>query len=272
MNEAVDRKSAILFVNTDFNGVTDFSEIVTSLLAVCDCKAFSDFIITDTSPDDEYYDHFRDDDWLPDVQTDRQYDVQFLDLANSIFYEDAEIENVFRFLDLHNTRFKEVSYIDGGYLQITKGRVFRRINEDRRLVDDESHSLQELYRSCDNGDQEGKKQLFLSLKTVEREYTETWRKTGYYLHEWISDYGKSPVRVLINIILIVGLFGIILYCSSYGDVSDCIIGSCSAFFTIGLGIGGIEDQFLEAMVISEGAIGFVMMTYFVVVLCDWKKP
>lgn len=270
MGEAVETKASVIFISTDFNGVTDIAGIVSSMLAIHECKSFADFLISERPLDGEF-DHSKDIDWLNNIQSDRDYDVQFLGLANSIFYEDIDVSNVYRFLDLQNSRFKELSYIDDSYLQMTSGRIIRRISGNRRLVNDDPHPLQELYRSKDDEDQGGKLHLFLSMKTMEREYAETWRKPGYYFHEWISDYGKSPVRVLFNILLVMGVFGIALYCTSYGTVADCIIGSCSAFFTIGLGLSGIEGQLLKILVILEGAIGFVMMTYFVVVLCDWKK-
>ena len=270
MNAAADGKEAVIFFNTEFSGVTDISDIVTSMLAVSECRAFADFLITYSPEGGEYQDP-KDKEWSHDVRSDREYDIEFLDLANSVFYEDFEALNVYRFMDLQNTRFKATSFIDDDYLNLSKGRVIRKVREDRRLVDDGPRPLQELWRSCDSEVHEWKRQLYLSVKTFEREDVSSRRKVAYYLHEWVSDYGKSPVKVLFNIMLVNLLFGLAFYCAGYGSMPDCMMGSCSAFFTIGLGLGGLEDQMLKSLVILEGAVGFVMMTYFVVVLCDWKK-
>jgi len=82
--------------------------------------------------------------------------MQFLDLSESIFYEDVEVGNVYRYVRMHNARFKENSRFDEKYLSLTKGRIIRRMDEARRLIDDKQPSLQELYMSCDSNDYDAK--------------------------------------------------------------------------------------------------------------------
>lgn len=93
---------------------------------------------------------------------------------------------------------------------------------------------------------------------------------GSYGHELLSDYGKSPTRVIIAILTVIILFAIGFHYADYG-IPDAFLNSCSSFFMIGLGAPGIDSFPIKAMVIVEGALGFVLMTYFIVVLCDGKK-
>lgn len=197
--------------------------------------------------------------------------MQFLDLSESIFYEDVEVGNVYRYVRMHNARFKENSRFDEKYLSLTKGRVIRRMDEARRLIDDKQPSLQELYMSCDSNDYDTKINLFRDVKTLERRDSEWWRKTGYIAHELISDYGRSPMRVIISIVLLITAFAALFYCVGNRTIIDCLIGSCSSFFTIGISALSSDAVETKIFMIIEGAIGLILMSYFVVVLCERRK-
>ena len=241
-----------------------------SLLAIWRCRALDDFLVLEECLKNDYgiirkyespiYDH-----------AEREFDIEFLDLSESIFYEDAEIDNVYRFIRMHNVRFKESSRIDEKYMSLTKEHIIRRMDEARRLIDDKPPSLQELYRSCDSNDYETKLRLFKDAKTQERKEAEWWRKPGYVAHELLSDYGKSPVRVLLSIVLTIAIFAALFWCTGDGTSVDCLIGSCSSFFTIGINAFDAETELTKMLTIAEGALGLILMAYFVVVLCERRK-
>lgn len=270
INKAVDEKCAILITDTDFTGSTEFLGINTTLLGICGCRVYDEFRIEDNRP----YLIIDPEDSCPSPfyeQAEGKYDVQFLDLSGTIFYEDVDILNIYRFIRLNNTRFKENCYIDVDYLNLTKGHVIRRLSNKRRLIDEAPQTINELCRSCNRDDQESKMELFLNAKTIEREESSRLEKLGYYAHEMFSNYGKSPIRVLITIFYVIALFSIAFLVMDYGIIDDCITNSFSSFFTIGLSITGMEDQATKALMIAEGATGTILMAYFVVVLCDRKK-
>ncbi len=262
--------SSFLFKETIFNGTVEVRKVVVSLLVIWRCRALDDFLVLEECLKNDYeairkyespiYDH-----------AEKEYDIEFLDLSESIFYEDAEIDDVFRFIRMHNTRFKENSIINERYMGLTKGHVIRRMDEARRLIDDKQPSLQELYRSCDSNDYETKLRLFKDVKTQERKEAEWWRKPGYVTHELLSDYGKSPTRVLLSIVMTIAVFAILFWSTDNGTCVDCLIGSCSSFFTVGINAFDAETELTKMLTIAEGALGLILMSYFVVVLCERRK-
>ncbi len=270
INKAVDEKCAIIIVGTVFNGVTEFSGLSTTFLGICGCRAYDELLIENdrpylnTDPEDRRQSPFYE-------PAEKKYDVQFLDLSGTIFYEDVDVLNIYRFIRLNNTRFKENCYIDAEYLNLTKGQIIRRLNNRRRLIDEAPQTINELYRSCNRGDYESKMKLFFDVKVTERVESSGLKRLGYYTHELLSNYGKSPVRVLISIFSVIAVFSIVFFLTDYGTIQDCITNSFSSFFTIGLSITGLEEQASKALMIAEGAIGALLMAYFVVVLCDRKK-
>lgn len=120
MGTAVERKSSILFSNTTFNGITELSDITASLLGVCGCRAYDDFQISKQRMDSSYEAMEKYESDFCDT-TERNYALQFIDLSGTIFYENTEISNVYRFICMNNTRFKEYCYIDTDYLNVTEG-------------------------------------------------------------------------------------------------------------------------------------------------------
>jgi hypothetical protein len=183
----------------------------------------------------------------------------------------VEVENVYRYIRMNNTRFKENSRFDERYMNPTKGHIIRRMDEDRRLIDDKQSSLQELYMSCDSNDYDTKLRLFQDAKTLERREAEWWRKIGYVAHELLSDYGKSPTRVIVTIVLVIAAFAALFYIDQNGAFVDCLIESCSSFFTIGINSFSVDTTETKMLIIIEGALGLIMMAYFVVVLCERRR-
>lgn len=201
----------------------------------------------------------------------QDYDVQFLDLKHTIFYENVEVENIYRFIDLFETKFKDYSYIDENYLNITEGWPIKRISKNTRLIDHSSHSLNELLVSCNKDDPDRKVELYLDTKIQERKECIPVFKIGYVAHELLSNYGKSPLRVLIVMVAIIGLFSLLLSGMGHGTVGNCFLNSCSSFFTIGLGVSDLDNFSIKSLIVLEGVIGFSLMSYFIVVLCDRRK-
>ena len=170
MHKAIDaafkKKSSIQFLDIDFEGVVNISKAVTSTLAICGCRAYDIFSIVNKKHFPEYDMSNLGRSILHD-KTKKEYDQQFLLLNDTIFYEEVRIDNNYRFIDLLNTRFKEYSDIDADYLNITKGWPIKIISNDNRLIHEDTQSVMELYKSCNNEDHPRKEKLFLDAKTME---------------------------------------------------------------------------------------------------------
>ncbi len=271
MNEAFNKNSFIRFIQTNFNGLVSVSNIRATVITFGCCRAYDEVTIIEMDRG-RYFDR----DYGPIGamilnQKKQEYNIQFLDLGCTIFYENAEIQNIYRFIDLSETKFKDNLDIDEEYLDVTKGWIVKRISKDIRLIDYNSRTLQELLGSCNRDDYEKREKLFLDVKTQERGDCKLPFKIGYIAHELLSNYGKSPLRILVVMTITIGLFSLLFFSASHGTIGDCILDSCSSFFTIGLGMSHLDDCVIKSLVVLEGAIGFSLMSYFIVVLCDRRK-
>ncbi|WP_400205123.1 hypothetical protein [Methanomethylophilus alvi] len=271
MDSAFQKKSAIEFVRSIFNGLVSISSIKSTVLAFGCCRAYDEVTIMDMDAG-RYFSHdsgpVR---TLIEGRKKQDFDFQFLDLRCSIFYENVEIHNIYRFIDLSETKFKDDADIDEEYLNVTNGWPIRRISKDTRLIDYSSRTLQELFMSCNRDEYDRRERLYLDIKTQERGDCRFIFKIGYVAHEVLSNYGKSPLRVLTVMAAIIGVFSLLLFGVGYDSIGNCIIDSCSSFFTIGLGISHLDELTVKTLVVLEGAIGFALMSYFIVVLCDRRK-
>ena len=271
IRKAHDRKSIIKFVHTNFNGLVSFSNVKTTALVFGCCRAYDEVAIMDIDQG-RYFDHNSGPVQTMIINQKKQdHDIQFLDLGCTIFYENTEIQNVYRFIDLSETKFKDNSDIDEDYLNITKGWPIKRISNDTRLIDYSSRTLQELLVSCNRDEYDRREELFLDAKTQERRDCRPIFRIGYIAHELLSNYGKSPLRVLVFMAAIIGAFSLLFFVAGYGAIENCILDSCSSFFTIGLSITHLDDFTVKSLVVLEGALGFTLMSYFIVVLCDRRK-
>lgn len=267
MKNIVKKRCTIFLNRSKFNGTTEFSKIVTSVFSICDCRVYDYVRIDNKNEEDESPLENQ----LPGPP-EHEFNNQILVLDNTTFYEDADIDNTYRYVRMNNTKFKNRAYLDVDYLHLTEGMLIKRRYTDRKLIDDLPESVSELYKAYDEKEFYEKQQLFTAVKTYERDHeNHWWKKLGYYAHELFSGYGKSPARVLSTILITIVAFAAVFLLAGYGTSIDCLIESCSSFFTIGLGLGAMENNGLKTAVILEGAVGFILMTYFVVVLCDRKK-
>lgn len=267
MEYATKTGHTISIKNSIFNGTAEFSKIVTSVFTICNCRTYDYVCINDENTENKPLFDFS----LPSPPK-HEFSNQILILDDTTFYEGADIDNTYRYIRMNNTKFKNEAYLDVEYLHLTEGWLIKKRYADRRLIDDHPESISELYKACNERDFYGKQHLFTAVKTYERDYESLWwKKLEYYTHELFSSYGKSPVRVLSTIIITIMAFTAVFLLAGYGTSIDCLIESCSSFFTIGLGLSAMENNGLKTAVILEGAVGFILMTYFVVVLCDRNK-
>jgi len=271
IGKANGRKSIIKFIHSNFNGLVTISDVKTTALVFGCCRAYDEVTIMKMDQD-RYFSHNS-----GPVRTmiyareKQEYDIQFLDLSHTIFYENTEIQNTYRFIDLSETKFKDHSNIDENYLNVTKGWPVKRISNDTRLIDYSSRTLQELLISCNRDDYDRKEELFLDSKTQERRGCRSIFKIGYICHELLSNYGKSPLRVLVVMAAIIGIFSLLFFGMGHDAIENCILDSFSSFFTIGLNMAYLDDFTTKSLVILEGALGVSLMSYFIVVLCDRRK-
>ena len=271
IGEVYDRKSVIKFVRSNFNGLVSISNVKTTALVFGCCRAYDEVTIMNLDQG-RYFSH----DSGP-VRTmicakeKQEYSIQFLDLGCTIFYENTEIQNTYRYIDLSETKFKDHLDIDEDYLNVTKGWPVKRISNDTRLIDYSSRTLQELLVSCNRDEYDRKESLFLDVKTQERGDCRSIFKIGYICHELLSNYGKSPLRVLVVMAAIIGVFSLLFFGIGHDTIENCILDSCSSFFTIGLGMAHLDEFTIKSLVVLEGALGFSLMSYFIVVLCDRRK-
>lgn len=203
---------------------------------------------------------------IRDEDFDVPYNISELRIDHCRFFEECSVSNDFQKMSLSESIFLGKINIDIGYFKIVCGNIIKRIPTECRLLTDSSDDLFVLSeneyvhrRYLESG------LFYIAGKIKERESSSSFLRFLNLMHGAISDYGKSPTKVLMTVIMCIACFSVVYYILGVSP-EDCLFFSSSSFFTIGFSIGNVTLP-VQYVAVVEGGLGFVLMSYFLAVSC-----
>lgn len=265
-----------LIINNGLN----LADIVATGVRISDCVSKNGCSIRhgDTDADDGFFDRM---DAEVSQMPPHTYLIQVLELSNTRFDGGLNVDKVYNHLGMMDPELDGVIVLDHGYNRIDSGILFGKTNPDCRLFtrkdDGINHPvdpdvLLSLSESMSRNRRfEEAERYYISYKIRRRDDAEPMLKAGMYLHELVSRFGKSPMRVFALVVLAIMLFALLYLEAGVGTLEDCIYFSGYTFFTIGFGEVGPMTSFSKYLTIVEGGTGVVLMTYFVTTMCNKRR-
>ena len=256
------------------------SDVVATGLTLSDCVSRNGCAIRRGNPDSDVGFFRRMDDEVSPMPP-YTYPVQVLDVSRTRFDGGLSIDRVYNHLGMMDPELGGTVVLDHRYNRITRGsfigstdpgcRMFTRGQDGTNHSVDPDVLLSVSEAMARNRQFEEAERYYISYKVRKRDGEDSVYKAAMYVHEVVSRFGKSPVRVFSLVILAILAFAL-LYCEAgVGTLEDCIYFSGYTFFTIGFGEVGPMVSFSKYLTLVEGGVGVVLMTYFVTTMCNKRR-
>jgi|GEM_PF-3606818 len=255
---------------TNFTNAVSITGIECTILKILECRFQDIFICKDICngpiPDiNDVSPYFAKEDgrYFPS-------NIVLLDVSGSIFYEYVDIYDIFRLFRADDAFFKGGFHFEPADLFFSKQSTNK---NEHIIIGNKIKTLKMMSNSLNNIESHKESErYYIEYNKCKRKEADWPEKIKLYVHQLISNFGTSPIRLLSLCIILVLAFSC-LYYSMGISLNDSIYLSGISFFTIGFGeVEGMDSIITRLTTIVEGGLGIATMAYLVTILCRKRRP